>query len=86
MEDLSRTQPVLENLCCILAVWKVRTIHVNKNSQPDSKDKMSSGLKIVGPFGPVGHLHLWSNSEDYLKDQMSDRSLESLPYSFGHIE
>ena len=40
-----------------------------------------SGHQIVGP---VGHLHLWSNSEGKLKDQMSDRSLESSLCISGH--
>ncbi len=35
------------------------------------------GHQIVGP---VGHLHLWSDSESKLKDQMSDKSLESSLY------
>ncbi len=41
----------------------------------------SRGHQIVGP---VGHLHLWSDSELKLKDQMSDRSLESFLHIFGH--
>ena len=45
----------------------------------------SSGHHIVGPVGPFGHLHLWSDSGGlYLQDQMSDRRLERLYYVFGH--
>ena len=52
---------------------------LENNTQP-------SGHQIVGPVGPVGHLHLWSDSDGILnmKDQMSDRSLESPFYIFGH--
>ena len=45
----------------------------------------SSGHQIVvGPVRHVGHLHLRSDSEGKLKDQMFDRSLESFLHIFGH--